>query len=339
MLLLSLATVLAIPAASAQQCTPQAQLSAAQRQQFVQTATTLAAEVQSGDLAGLQNNTLASVAANFQGIARSADALKPLIQGAQITVDALFAFDATSAGGEGQGMQFFCSPPGSSMTVVLNFPSLPAGHYVLTILHATGVAKPQQISFILAQDPGGQWKLAGFFAKPLMLAGQDGVWYWKHAREYAQQHDDWAAWFYYQIASALVQPVNFLSSPNLDKLHDEQNKVHPQNLPETQPITFTADGQAYQITRLDTSTELGPLDFVIHYEPTPTQAAQLRDPTAARQQVVNLMSGILAAHPGLRQAFHGLWVYADSNGAVLFALELPMNQIPGGSGAANSVGE
>jgi hypothetical protein len=53
---------------------------------------------------------------------------------------------------------------------------------------------------------------------------------------------------------------------------------------------------------------------------------------------VNLMKSILTMHPGLRTAFHGLWVYADSNGATLFALELPMDQIMPG-GPPNSVGE
>ncbi len=335
LLLLALSGALLMPAAYGDPCTLQAQMTAAQRQQYEQAARTLIGEVQSSDIAGLQNDTLASVAADFSGIERSAQALQPLIQQASITVEDLMAFDA---GGQGQGAQFFCTPTGSTMTVVLNFPSLPEGHYALAIVYATGVPKPQQISLILAQSPQGQWQLAGFFAKPLMLAGQDGVWYWRHARQYAQNHDRWAAWFYYQIANNLVTPVNFLSSPNLEKLHNEAQQVQPQNLPGQQPMTFSANGQEYQITRVDTSTELGPLDFVIHYAPDAEEAAQLRDPTQARQQVVDLMAGILVVHPGLRQAFHGLWVYADSNGATLFALELPMNQIPGGAGG-NSMGE
>jgi hypothetical protein len=49
------------------------------------------------------------------------------------------------------------------------------------------------------------------------------------------------------------------------------------------------------------------------------------------------MSGLLTMHPGLREAFHGMWVYADSGGATLFALELPMDQIPGGAGPSGLV--
>lgn len=335
----ALAGALAISAAHAAPCTLQAQMKPQLRQQYMQVAKNLAGEVQSGDIADLRNDTLASVAANFNGIARSAQALKPLIQQATLTVNGLMAFEMEAGEGQGGGAQFFCSPPGSDMTVVLSFPSLPPGHYVLVLLHATGVKEPQQISLILAQNGQGQWKLAGFFAKPLMLNGQDGVWYWRHARNYAQQHDDWAAWFYYQIARDLVEPVNFLSSPNLDKLHNEAEKVRPANLPGQQPMVFTANGQPFQITRVNTSTELGGLDLVIHYTPNSSEAADLQNPAQARQQVVTLMTGMLGAHPGLRSAFHGLWVRAESNGATLFALELPMGQIPGGAAPGNSVGE
>lgn len=337
--LAALAGALALPAANAAPCTMQAQMKAAERQQYMQVAKNLVSEVQSGNIDGLRNDTLPQVAANFEGIARSARMLQPTIAQATVTVNSLMAFEMEAGEGQGGGAQFFCSPPGSDMTVVLNFPSLPPGKYVLAILHATGVPKPQQISLILAQGPQGQWQLAGFFAKPLMLEGRDGVWYWRHARDYAQQHDDWAAWYYYQIAQDLVEPVNFLSSPNLDKLHNEAEKVRPQDWPRRQqPATLTANGEPFEITGLGTSTELGGLDLVIHYTPNPSEAAQLRDPAQARQQVVTLMTGFLGAHPGIRTAFHGLWVYADSNGATLFALELPMGQIPGGA-AGSSAGE
>jgi hypothetical protein len=336
LLLLICCAGLLLPAAYSDPCTLQAQMTATQRQQYVQAVRMLIGEVQSGNMSGLQNDTLASVAANFSGIERSAQELQPLIQQAAVTVNELIAFNA---GGAQQGAQFFCTPPGSSLTVVLSFPSLPQGHYLLAIVHATGVKKPQQIALILAQGAQGQWQLAGFFAKPLLLAGQNGVWYWRHAREYAQNHDPWAAWFYYQIANNLVTPVNFLSSPNLDKLHNEAQKVQPSNLPGQQPMPFSANGQTFEITRLDTSTALGPLDFVIHYTPDPAEAAQLRDPTQARHQVLDLMSGMLAVHPGLRTAFHGLWVYADSNGATQFALELPMSQIPGGAPGGSQAGD
>jgi hypothetical protein len=330
-----LAAVLAVPAAQGDSCLTQSQMTETQRNAVAQAARMLVSDAQNGDLQGLRDDTLPSVAADFSGIANSAQVLKPQIAQAALTVDAVYSFDAAqpAAGAQpAQGTQFFCSPAGSTLTVVLNFSTLPPGKYALAIVHATGVPKPQQVSLVLAQTPTGQWKLAGFFSKPLMLAGENGVWYWSRAREFAQKKQDWPAYFYYEIASFLVQPADFLSSPNVEKLRREAGQVHAQNLPGDQPVTVYVDGLPFAIARVDTSADLGPLDFVVHYDANPQEAAQLRDPVSARKQVVDLMSGLLAMHPGMRDAFHGMWVYADSGNATVFALELPMGQIPGGAG-------
>jgi hypothetical protein len=69
------------------------------------------------------------------------------------------------------------------------------------------------------------------------------------------------------------------------------------------------------------------LDLEIHYTPDAAQAAQLHDPPSARKQVTELMTALLAQHPDLPDAFHGIWVQADGGSASLFSLELPMNQI------------
>ena len=65
----------------------------------------------------------------------------------------------------------------------------------------------------------------------------------------------------------------------------------------------------------------------LHYAPSQSQAEELRTPVAARQQVTNLMTALLAQHPELRDAFHGIWVHADHENASLYALELPMSGI------------
>ena len=312
-------------AASGNSCTTQAQMTAQERSALMGTARMLVGDVQSGSIQALRDSTLASVAANFSGIANSATALEPKIKTAWITVDALYTFDNGSAGNS--GAQFFCTPTGSTMTVVLNFSNLPAGKYALAIAHATGVPEPQQISLILADD-GGQWKLAGFFSKPLLLNQHDGIWYWQQARQYARQKMDWPAWFYYQIAEYLVEPANFISSPNLEKLLHEADQAKPQNLPGPLPQMVQANGQTFEVMRVDTSNRLGPLDFVVYYTPDDAQAAALADPAKARQQVVDLMAAILQQHPGLRQAFHGVWVFASTGNIIHFSLELPMDQIP-----------
>jgi hypothetical protein len=326
--MLALGTLLA-PAAYGNSCLTQAQMTAAQRSYLMNVAETLVSQVQTGDVNGLKTNTLASVAANFTGIYNSAMTLRPDIQGAGITVDALFGFD-TGTGQQTAASQFFCSPNGSAMTMVLNFSALPPGKYALAILHATGVPKPQQISLILAMNEQQQWKLAGFSSKPLLLNGKDGVWYWSEARHYSQRKMDWAAWFYYQIAEYLVEPASFLSSPNSERLTKEAAGVRPANLPDSKPVMVERSGETFAISRVNTSDQLGSLDFVVYYTPNAGQEAELRDPAQARKQVVDLMAAMLALHPGLKTAFHGVWVFAATGNVTHFSLELPMNQIPGG---------
>ena len=322
--MLTLVSALAAPlAAHAATCITQSQMTAAQRDALASAARTMATQVQSGDVQALQANTIPAVAADFAGIRNSAEYLKPLVQGATMTVDALYALDASSDPAGAQRTEFFCGSP----VVTLNFDNLPPAAYALAIVHATGVPQPQQIALILSKSAGDHWMLAGFFDKPMIEAGHDGLWYWVSARKYAQSKMEWAAWLYYRIAWNLLDPLDFLFSPNLEKLQHESDQVHPSNLPGTQPMTLSASGAAFTVTAVDTTTTFGPLDLDVHYTPDPTQAAQLRDPPAARKQVTDVMAALLQLHPDLQSAFHGIWVHADQGNATLFALELPMNQI------------
>jgi hypothetical protein len=78
---------------------------------------------------------------------------------------------------------------------------------------------------------------------------------------------------------------------------------------------------------VDTTSALGAFDLEVHYTPDTTQASQLRDPPSARRQVLEIMTSILALHPEVHDAFHGIWVRADQGDASVFSLELPMEQI------------
>jgi hypothetical protein len=210
--------------------------------------------------------------------------------------------------------------------VVLNFSGLPPGKYALALVHATGVPKPQQVSLILAQS-GGKWMLAGFFAKPMVLAGHDGLWYWTSARKFTQANGRWAAWMYYRMATDLLEPLDNLTSPNLQKLQQESDSVKPADFPLDKPVAVNSPSGTFQVTAVDTTTTFGGLDLEVHYTPDASQAAHLHDPPQARKQVVGVMTALLAAHPELHEAFHGIWVRADEGNASLFALELPMDQI------------
>jgi VWFA-related protein len=330
--LVTVFAMLLLPRAYAASCKSQSEMTSVERDALSNASRSMVAEVQSGDVQALQAKTIPAVAANFAGIAASVANLKPLVQHATLTVDNLYTLDASMEPAGSAQTDFFCGNP----IIVFHFTNLPPAKYALAILHATGVEKPQQISLVLSETSPNQWMLAGFFSRPMIEAGHDGLWYWERAREYAQRKMNLAAWFYYQTAAYLLDPVPFLASPNLQKLQEEASSIRPPNLPGTTPMTLNVHGATFQITGMQPTTELGPWDLEVHYVPDPAHQAQLHDPTAARQQVIDVMTALLAQNPGLRDAFHGMWVRAFEGDASLFALELPMDQIPVGAPLAAS---
>lgn len=327
---LLLAAVVLLPRAHAASCTTQAQMTEAQRSALASAARNLIAYVQSGNVQAVRAQTLPAVAADFSGIQQSVQYLAPLVQPATITVDDLYLLDASTDAPNAPQTDFFCGSP----VVGFDFNGLPPGTYALAILHATGVKQPQQITLILAKSPANQWQLAGFFDKPMVLNGHDGTWYWVAARKYAQGQANWAAWFYYRIATYLLDPVDFLASSNLEKLRHESDTIHTDLPAASKPLNVSAHGSMYTVTSIDTTTEFGALDLDVHYAPDAAQLSELRYPVNARKQVTDLMAALLAMHPELQGAFHGMWLHADQGNASLFALELPMTAIS----AANTPG-
>lgn len=315
--------LLALPAFGVA-CVTESQMSAAQRAILDQAARTLAANVVSGDSSAVKAQTIAAVAARFSGVADSIASVSPSIQHATITTDALYLLDATDLTIPTDA-QFFCGLPGSALIVEMTIPDLPPGTYAFALLRATGVEHPQQLSMILANDPSGSatWKLAGLFTRPMTMGGHDGLWFWQQARDYAAKKDAWNAWFYYQTAQFLLQPVDFLTSPNLQKLQREAEKIRPSGLPGAAPLELIADDRNYDITSIHTGDFAGQLDLIVTYKAAPNL-----DPVAARAQVTAIMRALLQFHPELAEAFHGLWVYASApDNQTPFALELPMRQI------------
>lgn len=316
--------VLCVPAAWAVSCVTQSQMTQAERDLFAQASRRLGTEIQAGNTAAVRADTIASVAAKFEPLAASIAQVSPDIQKATLTVDALYSLKATDIQAGGGNAEFFCSVPNSSLLVTVTIPELPPGNYLLAVLHATGVANPRQLTLILENDPAGsaQWKLAGLYIRPLMEAGRDGVWYWKQARDFAGRKENWNAYFYYQTAAFLLNPVDFLSSPNLQKLDKEMQGVKPAGLPGKTPLMVQAGGQSLAITGLRTESFGGGLDLVVDYK-----AQGVSGPVETRTQIVELMKALLAQRPELRAGFHGLWVYAHYENGGSFAIEQAMNQI------------
>jgi hypothetical protein len=321
---MALITVLLWPmAAQAATCTMQSQMTPANRTLYEQAARTLGMDMQAANISAVQADTIPPVAAQFGGLANTIQQVAPEIKQATLTVDSLYNLNATDLSSPQQA-EFFCSVTGSTRVITVTIPQLPPGNYLLAVLHATGVPKPQQLSLILQNDPANSpnWKLAGLFVRPLAVAGHDGLWFWTHGRSYAATKQDVVAYFYYQMAQFLLDPVDFFASPNLEKLQKEMQAIKPADLPGEKPMVMNVNGLNLQITGMRTQDFGGQLDLVIEYK-----AQGAFDPVSLRSQILALDKAMLARNPGMSTAFHGLWVYAYNANGQPFAIELPMNQI------------
>jgi hypothetical protein len=320
-----LLALLAAPAqASAASCTTQAELLPQDRDALAAAGGSLARAVAAQDLATLKAALLPAVAQEWEGISGVAQDAAALMKGGQVQLRSLYLLDATSLTAPAD-TQFFCSNSTGSMTVTLNMRALPPGRYAVVLADAAGAPYAGQLGFILAWDGAANgWKLGGLTVRPGALDGHDGVWWWTHAREVvkADPTQSWAAWYSYEVARSLLLPVDFLSSPNLEKLGSEQASI--KNSPqEAFPMTLPAGPRTWKIDTVHFDQTLLHADLGVVYEST-----GVTDPAALRTEAVAVLSALLKAQPGLREHFHGLWAYAVKDGKRTPVLELPMAQIP-----------
>jgi hypothetical protein len=300
-------------------CATQAEMRAPDRDAIVAAARLIATRAQSGDANAVKSDTIPSVASNFDGIASTIQALSPVLSGATLDVVSVYDLQAADAKPGQDEVQFFCGIAANAPHVTFTIPQLPPGHYAFAIVDATGIKQPQRLSMLLQNN--GTWKLAGFFPKPLLFAGHEGVWYWERARAFSKETQLWNAYFYYQTAAYLLLPADFVSSSNFEKLIQEESTATPPGLPGAQPMPVNVAGARVEVTNLHTDASFG-LDLVVNYNTTDTS-----DPVAARTRTVALMKTLLALHPELKDGFHGLWVFAHAPNQPAFALELPMADI------------
>jgi hypothetical protein len=316
--------LLSVSDAYAVSCTTQAEMKGPQRDAIVAAARAIATNMQAGNVNGVRAATIPSVASNFDRIASTIQSLGPALQGAALSVTSVYDLDATDAPPGEDAVQFFCGVAANDLHVIFNIPRLPTGHFAFAIVEATGVKNPQRLSMLLesgAQNPTG-WQLAGFFPRPLLSAGHDGVWYWVKAREFHSAGQPWNAYFYYQTAIYLLLPADFVDSNNFDKLIQETRSATPVGLPGAQPMSVDVAGSPVAITNIRTDSTFGGFDLVVRYE-----TSDVSDPAAARTRTVALMKALLAQHPEWKEGFHGMWVFANAPNQQPFSLELSMQAI------------
>jgi hypothetical protein len=184
------------------------------------------------------------------------------------------------------------------------------------------------LSFLLREDQG-KWAMAGFYPRATTAAGHDGLWYWTQARQMAKSNERWNAWLYFQQAEMLLRPANFVSSTHLEKLRTEATAAAPPSVAEgvnanTPLVVKGTDGVEYKIVGLSVDDSLGKekIDVVVH-----AKADSLGDMAAQQKFEKAVMSALLGAYPELRKAFHGMWVFAETQGQNPGVLEQAMSDI------------
>jgi hypothetical protein len=304
-------------------CTTQAELLAQDRDSLVAAGGRLATAVVQQDFTTLQAALLPSEASEWNGIQGVVEQAAPLVKGGQIQIRNLYLLDAKSLSAPAD-TQFFCSNASGSLTVTITMRGLPPGRYAVMLADAAGAALGGQMALILAWDAGSTpgWRLGGVSVRQGIFDGHDGIWYWTRARELAKENLSWGAWYCYDAARALLVPVDFISSPNLEKLGTEQAQLKdsPQ---EAFPYSLPDGPRTWKIHSMGLDTSLHQADLSVTYEST-----GVTDPAALRTEAVAVMTALLKKHPGLREDFHGLWAYAVRDGKRTPVIELPMAQIP-----------
>jgi hypothetical protein len=321
--------LLALPLQSrAASCTTQAELQPQDRDALASIGGRLAVAVVRQDFPTLQAALLPAEAAEWDGIHDAVERGAQVVKGGQVQLRNLYLLDASTQTATAD-TQFFCSNSTGSLTVTMNMRSLPPGRYAVALADAAGSAMAGQIGVVLAWDPTSSpaaWKLAGLTVRQGTFDGHDSVWFWTRARELMKADqpatNNWPAWYSYEAARYLSLPVDFISSPNLDKMGQEEAQIR--NSPQDAfPYSLQDGDRTWKIDEVRLDASLRQADLAVVYD-----SSGVTDPSAVRTEANAVLSAFLKAQPGLRTNFHGMWAVAVKDGKQSPVIELPMSQIP-----------
>jgi hypothetical protein len=275
-----------------------------------------------GDVAGLKTGALPEVAANFGGIEQAVVMNRQYFSQGQPSETRIFVLDATNSKTMWQRAEFYCGIYNSPDRVGFAIPKLPPGRYAITIAKVSG-KDPVTLTLILADEGKNSWKLAGYYVRRNSIGDHDGQWFLSKAREFKAKGQPLNAWFYYLTAWDLIAPVDFMSTPQLDKLTDEIQASRPAEVPAASaPLELTAGGKTIKVAEL-AAVAVGPdFDLRVQYE-TPDAG----NPGVVSQQNAAVMKALLAKYPELRDAFSTVIARATDNAGHDYGTLTPMKDV------------
>lgn len=312
--------------AIAEQCSNANEMDAATRSAIENAATQFFGFLARNDSADLQQHAIASLAGNFAGVQAAVTENQPVVGGAQGSVRATYLLD-TGGAGTLQNAEFLCGIWGTPQFVSFDIPNLPAGRYGLVIMDAKGAKGPYYVSFVLQQDaPNGPWKLAGFPPpSPAQVQGHDAPWYLEQARDFKSKGQVHNAWFYYQQAKTLADPVAFMTTTPIVKLQKEMESSKPNDIPIAggQPVPLpAANGKSYSLTQVFPVMVENGMDLVVKYaEP------DISDTGKTFQDNMAVISALINKFPEFRQTFQGVVARATTPNGQDYGTLLAMKDI------------
>jgi hypothetical protein len=324
--------VLCAGAAVAETCVTQSQMPPAERDTLATAAQGLAEKIQADDAPAIKAITIAEYQSDFAGLAGLIAATAPRLKAGPLEVEQIYVLDASklakTASGGNPDAEFFCSLNQSQQSAEFAIPQLPPGRYGFAMVKVANAA-PWRVSLLMRQE-SGKWLLAGLYPKALLAAGHDGLWYWQQARTLAAAKEPWNAWLYFEEAQSLLRPASFVSSSHLDKLQTELANAAPPavaGLSQDQPLVVKgADGTEFRFTQITPDDTIGRdlIDIQAHLK-----VDALGDAATARKRNTDAAAALVAAHPELRKAFHGVEIVSDvqGQGQVPYATEEAMSEI------------
>ena len=281
------------------------------------------AAASTGNTAALQQSAIAPVAGNFQGIASAVTRDKDKIAGGKPEIRNEWLLDAPGTQTY-ERAEFFCGTFNSPQHTTFEIPNLPPGKYAVAIQDVNGTKQPFVITYVLQQE-SGQWKLAGYQAKPRQVGPHDGLWYWVQARDMKKQGEQHTSFFYYTIAADLLAPVPFMSTPQLEALYSEEQADLPKDLPQNpqQPAPATLNGQTYNIIQaFVVPDDKQGLDLVYKYS-----SADVSDQLKAYQQNVAFIKALTQQYPEYKKAFTMIVARAVAPNGQDFPTPMPVSDI------------
>jgi len=310
--------------AIAQTCQTAADLDAGTRTALETTAKRYFDMAARGDSASLQQNAIPALAGSFGGVESAVKENQNAFSTAQVTVRPPNVL--TAEGNEPiSRAEFLCGVFGkngqTADSSVFTLHNLPPGKYAAVILEVK--SSPPRTLTLMLQQVGTDWKLAGFYAKAMQIAGHDAAWFVQQARAYKTKGETRNAWVYFHQAISLTSPVDFMSTLATDKLYDEAQTVQPTDLPANgQTVALSAGGKTYQLTTIFPLAVGNDLDLVVRY-----QAADVSNTGQTFQENMAVMKALIAKFPEFRDAFNGVVARAVEPSGRDYGSMLPMKEI------------